>query len=151
MSSTTPPPPRTATGGTVGLAEGLNRLAESVDKLSRQTRNRSRIILAAVTLLTVLVGGIGVIAVQNRQTNTLIKDCTVASGKCRQESQKATSAAITKITDGTVDGVVAVVVIVQECARITRTDNDLEACVAKRIAAMRAQPGPSKPPTRPPG
>jgi hypothetical protein len=75
------------------------------------------------------------IAMQVRDTNARVADCTTAGGACYREGQRRTGAAVGDITRASV--------YVAECARIRPGESGpvydayLEQCVAEKLEAAR--------------
>lgn len=124
-------------------AQGLRRDVEAADK--RRTKENTYVIAvgAALILPILLMLALGWQSVHTSQdareaarqakaTADQIASCTTPAGKCYQDSNKRTS--------GAVQNLVKAQLAIAECAKVTATDAQLEACVARKLAAKPTTP-----------
>lgn len=117
-------------------AQGLRRDVELADK--RRAKENTYVIAvgAALILPILLMLALGWQSVHTakdardaaeraKATSDQIASCTTPSGKCYQDGNKRTS--------GAVQNLVKAQMAIAECAKITATDAQLEACVARRM------------------
>lgn len=117
-------------------AQGLRRDVELADK-RRAKENLYVIAVGAALILPILLmlalGWQSVrtardaqdAARQAKATSDQIASCTTPAGKCYQDSGKRTS--------GAVQNLVRTQLAIAECAKVTATDAQLEACVARKM------------------
>ncbi len=116
---------------------------------------RKRATKINIVVLAVLAGFVGMLlaigyqnnqlATQTSKTNAAIEDCSTPGGKCYEEGQARTAAAVAALTK--------ISIYVSQCGRLypgesgPEYDAKIERCVAERLAAAQAgavpQPSPS--------
>lgn len=117
------------------VTQQTDRLATAAIELKESYRFSRRLrvtlIIGLVMLALQLVSGVVLIifAEQNHSLSSTINDCTSPQGKCAQRGKQQTGVAIAQIVARNVEGMI----IVNECARDTTTDHELESCVKRHL------------------
>jgi hypothetical protein len=86
------------------------------------------LVFTALAICAVLL--VGYIGFQNNELSHTIKSCTTPGQKCYVEQRKSTSSSVNQL--------IRVSIYAAECQRSTKTDKELEDCVAGKIQAASA-------------
>ncbi len=157
MTDNRTPPGLTAVGELMRpLIEQANELTAAVKHDGMERRRENRRIMAIALALLMLVTINVAILMQNRArsaetreiirnsaaTSERIADCTTAGGECYERSQRSAQDFLGQI--------LIMNQYVVQCAKVTNTDDELQACVTERVKAARlTPPGDAGPSTGP--
>lgn len=128
------------------LVEEAHQLRAVVQADGAQRRRESRQMMAIVVVALLMVAGLGVLILQDRQrraqnaqilrqnaeTSRQIADCTTAGGKCYEQSQRRSAAIVGNMVESNL--------LIARCAKSTSTAEALDACVAAGLAKPRPAP-----------
>lgn len=131
------------------IVQDAERRRKEAEAEAWRLRRRSTFIVVWLVAAVLLLGGLFTVALQNRKINSQngsiarrIADCTTSGGQCYEDGQRRTGTAIQEIILGNI--------YIQQCAKVTQTDAELEQCVIRRMTSQPPQP-PSASPSPSPG
>ena len=123
------------------LHSSLERLVQETKTLNATyhqaeavRRRKTSVMIAILAGLVVVVLVALILVYRVTRVANQIDSCTNPEGQCYLDQRRQTGGAITRILHGQI--------VTEECARVSKSDAELEACVAERMAPTTA---PTKP------